>query len=280
MSRYIADIHLGMGAQALAVLAMLSRCDCDGLAEYDKEWKEYKIEIRTWAWYNGRECGACLEVRPFLSSERALLITFGEHRNTDSIFVDSWEVDEFFLNPPTVANFTDAAYKKRTCVPYGNVGDAVAVIRAKITEFMDKCSRPAPTRVLPDLGEGEDEPVATPEAFVVMSTMHSGGGTSLQGEFPASFSELLARFGMPAYLATKRDPNSDGKTSTEWCFQGADGEPVTLYDYKETSLYDRGNPTPKAFRARPSYAWHVGAKSKATAAAFMTWLRVQLGRSS
>lgn len=296
MSRTVADLTLGLSAQALAVLAMLAQNECDGLAEYDETGRDYKIEIRTSAWYNGRERGVCLEVRPSFSSKEALLITFGEHRNSDCIFIDSWRVVTHFLNPPTVADFSDEAYENRSTVPYGNVADAVSIIRDKIAEFITECSQPAPARVLPDLGEEETmparvhgKPVNIPvpkparapadEPFKVSKT-HNGGGTSLQGEFPASFAELQAKFGKPAYMATSKDPNSDGKVSTEWCFEGPNGEALTLYDYKETSLYDRGNPGPKAFRALPSYDWHVGARNKLTADRFIAWLRDQLGRAS
>jgi hypothetical protein len=160
MSLTIADSNLGLSAQARAVLAMLSQSSCDELGEYDPEVRDYKIETRTYAWYNGREKGVCLEIRPLLSSKQALLITFGEHRNSDSIFVDSWEVEEFFLNPPTVADFTDEAYAARTFVPYGNVAKAVEVIRAKIQAFIVEWNRPKVARILPELGEEETMPAS------------------------------------------------------------------------------------------------------------------------
>jgi hypothetical protein len=162
MSIYIADNDLGISSQALAILAMLSRTDCDGLAKYGDG--QYQIAIRTWAWYNGRERGVCLEVRPSLGSKRALLVTFGEHRNTDGIFIDAWEVEEYFLSPPTVADYTEEAYEQRVFAPYGNVARAIEIIRGKITAFMESVSEevvpteiPAvasvPARVLPELGE-------------------------------------------------------------------------------------------------------------------------------
>ncbi len=137
MSRYIGDVTLGLKSQAWAILAMLSASDCDGLGgDWDTKFRDYKIEIKTYAWYNGRERGFCLEVRPSMASRKALLVTFGEHRNTDGIFVDAWEVDKYFLNEPTVEDFTDEAYERRMSVPYGNVGQAVEVIRDKIEAFM------------------------------------------------------------------------------------------------------------------------------------------------
>jgi hypothetical protein len=165
----LADSTLGISAQAYAVLALLSRMEPADVAEYDEDhndYKDYKVEISTHAWYNGRERGVCLEVRPSIASKKALLITFGEHRNSDDIFIDSWVVETHFLNPPTVADFTDEAYEQRTLVKYGHVAEAVDVIRAKMKEFLedraalDVVVHGRPARVLPELGDkpaGADE---------------------------------------------------------------------------------------------------------------------------
>lgn len=102
----------------------------------------------------------------------------------------------------------------------------------------------------------------------VLSPKANPEGTSLRGEFSAAFSLLQARFGDPI-------PEADGyKVSTEWIFtEEKTGEVVTLYDYKETALYDEGLPTVEEFRALPSYDWHVGARSPEVAARFVTWLK-------
>lgn len=162
MSMMIADATLGLDPQARAVLAMLSSSECDGLAEYDERFRDYKIEIHTSAWYNGRERGICLVVRASFTSKRAMLLTFGECRNSDLIFVDSWVVERYFLNPPTLEDFTDEAYEQRTYVSPGNIGEAVQVIRGKIGRFMvseialaDASKSPLPARVLPELGDDE-----------------------------------------------------------------------------------------------------------------------------
>ena len=295
MSNLIADATLGLNAQALAILAMLSRSPCDDLgAEYEEKFHEFKIEIKTFAWYNGRERGVLLEVRPSLSSKRALLITFGEHRNSDSIFIDAWEVNEFFLNPPTVADFTDEAYKARTWVDYGNVAKAIEVIRDKISAFMAEANKPVPARVLPELGEGEETPnPPKPPAKVkrgvtrtgkcpyraIMSRNSNGGwenssGGSLQAEVEASYKALCDLFGSPQFLDETGD--GDGKVSTEWIIKSDHGEILTIYDYKETSLYDSDLPSPAEFRKRASYEWHIGGKDKSSADRFVTWLRNEL----
>lgn len=157
MARTIADPSLGLNDQAYAVLAMLGRAEPTDLgAKYDDTSREYEIEIKTFAWYNGRERGVLLEVRPHFTSKKALLVTFGECRSGDSIFVDSWEVEEHFLNPPTPADFPDEAYERREVARYGDVAKAVDLIKRKIRTFMDAERAPVPLRVLPDLGEDEE----------------------------------------------------------------------------------------------------------------------------
>ena len=77
------------------------------------EWRSLdSSNLQSSAWYNGRECGICLYLR---TGTKTLIVTFGEHRNSGEIFVDHWYSEEIFLNPPTVQNFTDKAYKQRKC---------------------------------------------------------------------------------------------------------------------------------------------------------------------
>lgn len=96
-------------------------------------------------------------------------------------------------------------------------------------------------------------------------------GTSLQGYFTTSFSKLAEALGPPL-------EESDGyKVSTEWDLISKDGVTVTLYDYKETSLYDSSYPSVDAFRSLPKYDWHIGAQNKAHADALIKWLEVNVG---
>jgi hypothetical protein len=290
MSKSLASTGFGLSGQALAVLALLAEREPD-MATYDQARHDYNIEIDTWPWYNGREKGVCLEVRPSVVHNAALLITFGEHRNSDDIFIDSWVHTGRFLNPPTPAVFTDEAYAARVTVPYGDVGKAVQIIRAKIKAFMDEASAPAPARILPNLGEDEPAPLISPitgrhyrpdldldDTFKVDPKARTSG-TSLQGHFTASYKELEAAFGKPQYTG-KRSPDSDGKVSTEWYFtESVAGAVATLYDYKETSLYGSGLPSVTAFRARPEHDWHIGARDKGTANSLIAFLARKLGRS-
>jgi hypothetical protein len=66
--------------------------------------------------------------------------------------------------------------------------------------------------------------------------------TSLKGEFPITFAELVEIFGAPKY-----GPNADrDKTTCEWTLAFEDGTVATIYDYKTpfTPMYE--------------YEWHIG----------------------
>lgn len=73
-----------------------------------------------------------------------------------------------------------------------------------------------------------------------------------------SFSQLVALFGPPL--------ESDGyKISGEWLFTDKSGNVATVYDWKETSLYDSDYPTVEELRSQPVVEWHIGARDQANA---------------
>ena len=164
----IASTTLGLKPQALAVLAMLAQQEPD-FAPYDEKQHEYDYDCTTSAWYNGRENGISLVVRPrFRKVEKSLVITFSEVRNSDDIFIDSWEDSSvYFLNPPTISDWPETAYKSRKTVRYGRVDLAVEVIREKIKEFYaslpakDAIVAPIPRQTL-DLDDDEPQPQPLP----------------------------------------------------------------------------------------------------------------------
>ena len=66
--------------------------------------------------------------------------------------------------------------------------------------------------------------------------------SSLKGEFPITFAELVEIFGKPKY-----GPNADlDKTTCEWALTFEDGTCASIYDYK----------TP--FTPLGEYEWHIG----------------------
>lgn len=95
-------------------------------------------------------------------------------------------------------------------------------------------------------------------------------GTSLQGYTqPLTYDQLVKLFG---------EPNHEGdgcKVSTEWVL--SDGETtISLYDYKETNLYNSSYPSVEEFR-KQAYEWHIGAFYKGDAEAFADYLNSRIG---
>lgn len=132
----IGNMDLGISKQAFAVLALLSdRSLSEVTPNRDPDPTGFNSE--TYAWYNGRERGVCLVFRVG-GDPNCLLVTFGEHRNSDGIFVDVWEHDSYFLNPPTVDDFGDEAYVNRKVFGYGRVDQVVPYITTKVKDFFQK----------------------------------------------------------------------------------------------------------------------------------------------
>jgi|ERR671925_1909952 hypothetical protein len=110
------------GKKAIAILYALSEYEVDEFAGF----------LETSAFYNGRERGVAITAHSF-ASNRDWAIVFGEHRNSDSIFVDMFEFSGD-INPPTIANFTEEAYKDRHFFSYNQVGQAAEYIFHQIQQ--------------------------------------------------------------------------------------------------------------------------------------------------
>jgi hypothetical protein len=85
---YIADNTLNLNAQALAVLALLSREELPDT-----------LHSETGAWYNGRERGIWIQFRP-QGLGQSLNVVVCEGRCTDRIVVQAWYSDGTYMNPP------------------------------------------------------------------------------------------------------------------------------------------------------------------------------------
>ena len=123
------DPFLNINAQALAVLALVT----------DESWgcpiPKGLAYVQTHGWYNGRERGVSLMVKPFHGSG-CLIVTFGECRGGDSIFVDSWTMDLAPFNGPTEPDFPDAAYRARRYAKPYNAGEAADIIREIVAAWV------------------------------------------------------------------------------------------------------------------------------------------------
>jgi len=119
-----ADTRLGIGTQATMLLHAISEREIP--SGYGVAYTE------TAAWYNGRERGVSVTFHGF--RRKPLVVCFAECRNSDDIVIDSFEV-EYYINPPTVANFTEETYLLRRSVPYMAFEDAMGVVDALVREW-------------------------------------------------------------------------------------------------------------------------------------------------
>jgi len=154
---YIGDPSLGLNAQALAILSLLSKIEPE-FAEWDEPTQSRKIAIRSYAWYNGRENGVTLTIRRELDAppeqvQNVLVLTFGECRSSDNIFVQQWVSNH--ASPPTVEEFNDrlerGGYYREEFPPY-DYGPVLVHILDSMRRFYEQNGPAVVTNVhrLPD----------------------------------------------------------------------------------------------------------------------------------
>jgi len=97
-------------------------------------------------------------------------------------------------------------------------------------------------------------------------------GTALESEMEASYHDLRELFGEP------KTGSCDGGTSTEWDFVNEDGQVATLYDWKETCLYDLALPSIYEFRKLPMQHWNIGSKKSNVALELRDFVLKQIKR--
>lgn len=76
-------------------------------------------------------------------------------------------------------------------------------------------------------------------------------GTSLQGYAPFSYDRIVEVFGEPE-LGVDGD-----ECAFNWSITFEDGTVASIYDYKASSLYDDGLPTPQQMKDNFT-DWHIG----------------------
>jgi hypothetical protein len=120
---------------ALAIFALLNSFEVSGLTVDEGDHIRYSVDIHSYPWYNGRERGICLTIA---YRSKQLNITFGEVRNSDSIFVDVWETATTF-NPPTSDDFTAEAYEQRNYFRYDEHYKASRFIQELVEARVNDC---------------------------------------------------------------------------------------------------------------------------------------------
>ena len=93
-----------------------------------------------------------------------------------------------------------------------------------------------------------------PSDYVCRTNNTIGSGTSLQGEFSMYYADLVKLLGEPG--------EGDGyKVAFEWRLIGPSGIIATIYNWKDTSLYDDDLCTPAQIRSGEyclPVEWHIG----------------------
>ncbi len=91
--------------------------------------------------------------------------------------------------------------------------------------------------------------------------------TSFKGYFKTSYQKLYDFLGEPV--------SGEGKVSTTWILK-IGGKQYTIYDYKQTDLYNEDYPTVEEFRKLNSYLWHIGAELDSDASACIEHLEKKI----
>jgi len=120
------DETFAISHQARAILALVPM--------YYRKPRPFTYDIQTFPWYNGRERGICFVVGN--RGPKSRFIVFGECRNSDSIFVDTWEGVSPF-NQPSVEDFSDEAYQGRVCFSPTKTCDAASYVHGLIEDHFD-----------------------------------------------------------------------------------------------------------------------------------------------
>lgn len=90
----------------------------------------------------------------------------------------------------------------------------------------------------------------------------------------ASYEELVALFGEPNGLGDLY------KVSTQWVLIDEEKNVLTLYDYKQTDLYNRTLQSTPEFRAMKSYDWHIGGTNRFAAFRLKGYIEGKLSKKT
>lgn len=138
MTTCLANNNLGLSPTSLAVLAILSSMSPDGLVGYDDKSMKYPLEVKTAAWYNGRENGIVLSYSHSNHTwGKWLHVVICEHRNTDRLTLYHW-VAPRNVNPPTIQSngWTDEVYRNGQSFDEYNLAPVIEKIRDLINSHI------------------------------------------------------------------------------------------------------------------------------------------------
>lgn len=124
------DPSFGVNNKALAIALIIDLENIPGISTaHAISWSPF---------YNGREKGICLAVRkPDSRNYITKYWVFGENRNSDEIFLDTFILG-IALNPPTVKDMKDEDYRRRKMWGYWCYKDVAEEVTRQVTEFIQE----------------------------------------------------------------------------------------------------------------------------------------------
>ena len=130
----IADSTFGINPQALKVLKLLSKKSAFFF--------ESNFNTETHTWYNGREKGFTISMRPYFPRFSHIHIAVFEHRNSDNICALLWTTKSWYLNGPIADEKTlklaypiDDKYETAVTFGYGEYQKMADWVYGKLKDF-------------------------------------------------------------------------------------------------------------------------------------------------
>lgn len=101
------------------------------------------------------------------------------------------------------------------------------------------------------------------------ATTNGSNGTSLMlRDLRGSCALFTQLFGQPS-------TGDEYKVTCEWIVTSSEGDVFTIYDWKETEMYDPDSPPAEIIRTHMQTGWHIGGKDKEKALAFKRFIESQ-----
>lgn len=129
MKNFKIDLNFGVKKTSIKIAKLLNK---SGRIEIPEN---YRLE--TFPFYNGREASIALVIGTLLSKTN-LTIVFGENRNSDHIFVDSFSKKSSINNNPVLPDFSDEDYQNRIYFKWNEETKVVSYIEHLILIYTTK----------------------------------------------------------------------------------------------------------------------------------------------
>lgn len=104
----VINLTFGINSNALTIATIIERM---------QDFAEDNLTVHSYPFYNGREKSIAIVAHCKSDWAHGTVIVFGENRNSDDLFIDTWQTSNVW-DAPTVEDFTEEAYKNRQYFKY------------------------------------------------------------------------------------------------------------------------------------------------------------------